>query len=278
MPGTDTHRPGGTGRRFKIAATTITAGTVWLTLAGQAQAGGAQTRRVTVTQEQVTRLNIKTSRASRGVIRKEVRVPGEIAINFERVVRVVPPAAGIVRDVKKTLGERVRVGETLAWLESEELTEAKLDLYAKEIELRCTEVRLPQAKAIFENTAKLIALLGKQAGGEELRKLDGLEMGTYRGQLLTAHAAYLAAQTIHKREANPPTKGTSNGSVLLDAEMALKQARTALYAIMDTARYETLTAYTAATQERQLAVFNAVAAERRLRGSVKSSMKTMKRD
>jgi len=265
MPGTNTNRLGGAGRRFRIAATTVATGVALFTFAGQAQAGGGQARRVEVTQEQVARFGIKTSRASRGAISREVRVPGEIAVNSKRVVRVAPRAAGIVREVKKMLGERVQIGETLAWVESEELAEAKLGFCAKEIDLRCAEIRLPQTKAIFENTAKLIALLRSGAEEEELDKLDDLEMGTYRGQLLPAYAAYLAARTTHEREANPPTKGTGDGSGLLDAERALKQARAALYATMDTARYETLTAYAKATQERQLAAFNAVAAEKRLR-------------
>jgi membrane fusion protein, heavy metal efflux system len=265
MLGTDIHRPGGNRRRSRIAATTVATGVVLFTFAGQAQAAGAQARRVEVTQEQVERLGIKTSRASRGAVSREVRVPGEIAINSKRVVRVTPRAAGIVREVKKVLGERVQIGETLAWVESEELAEAKLGFCAKEVELRRAEIRLPQIKAIFENTAKLIALLRNGAEEEELGKLGGLEMGTYRGQLLPAYAAYLAARTTHEREANPPTKGTSDGSGLLDAKRALEQARTGLYATMDTARYETLAAYARATQERQLAAFSAVAAEKRLR-------------
>jgi len=227
--------------------------------------GHEQTPRVSVTQEQVARLGIKITRATRGVVHRKIRVPGEIKVNSDRMAHVAPRAAGIARDVRKVLGDRVQAGETLAWIESDELAEAKLDFYAKETEVGCCDIKLPRAKAIFENVAKLIALLRKEASEEDIHKLDALEMGEYRGQLLTARAAHLAARTTHKREASLHAEKIGRGQDLLDAETALGQSRAKLHAIMDTARYETLIAYTEAVQERQVAVFNAVAAEKRLR-------------
>ncbi len=226
---------------------------------------GDQTQRVPVTQEQVARLGIKITRAVRGAIHREIRVPGEIKVNSDRVAHVVPRAAGVVRNVTKALGDSVQAGETLAWIESGELAEAKLDFYAKEAEVGCCEIKLPRAKSIHENVAKLISLLRQEAAEEEIHKLDGLEMGTYRGQLLTAYAAYLDARTTHEREAGLHAKEISSGQELLVAETTLRQARAKFHATMDTARFETLIAYTEAAQERQVAVFNAVAAEKRLR-------------
>jgi len=227
--------------------------------------GCGQSQRVSVTQEQVTRLGIKITRAIRGIVRREIRAPGEIKVNSDRVAHVVPRAAGIVRDVRKAIGDRVQAGEMLAWIESDELAEAKLDFYAKEAEVGCCEIKLPRAKAIFENVAKLISLLRQEAAEEEIHKLDGLEMGAYRGQLLTAYAAYLVARTTHEREADLHAKEISSGRELLDAKATLRQMRSKFHAIMDTARYETLIAYTEAAQKQQVAVFNAVAAEKRLR-------------
>ena len=220
-----------------------------------------------MTQEQVAQLGIKISRAVRGAVHREIRVPGEIKVNSDRVAHVVPRAAGIVREVTKVLGDRVQVGETLAWIESEELAECKLDFYAKEAEAGCCEVELPRAQSIFENVAKLIALLKKEneTTEEEIHKLDGLEMGTYRGQLLTAHARYRAAVTVYDRESQLRIKEINSGQDLLTAQTNLKQARAEFHAMLDTSRYETLIAYTEAAQNRQVAAFNAVAAEKRLR-------------
>lgn len=220
---------------------------------------------IPVTPEQVKRLGIKISRAATGSVRRIIRAPGEIKVNSDRMAHVAPRAAGVVREVLKVLGDSVEVNEPLAWIESEKLAEAKLNFYAKESEVGCCEIVLPRAKSIFENVAKLTVLLQKEAPEAEIRKLDGLEMGKYRGLLLTSYDAYLAARANHKREAGLHAKKISSGRELLTAETAMKQARTKLNASLDTARYETLISYTEAVQERQVAVFNAVAAEKRLR-------------
>ena len=222
-------------------------------------------KKLSVTREQIARLGIRISRAALGAVRNEIRAPGEIKVNSDRVAHVVPRAAGIVRGVRKTLGDRVRADETLAWIESDELAEAKLDFYAKEAEVGCCEIKLPRAQAIFENVAKLTALLRREAPESEIHKLDGLEMGKYRGQLLTAYTAYLTARAAHEREASLHAKKFSSGREYLDAETAWKQSRARFHAAMDTARFDTLIAYTEAAQERQVAVFNAIASEKRLR-------------
>ncbi len=229
------------------------------------QEGHDHSNSVTVTQEQAKRLGIKITRATRGSVSRVIRAPGEIKVNSDRMAHVAPRAAGVVREVLKVLGDHVKAGETLAWIESDKLAEAKLDFYAKETEVGCCEIRLPRAQAIFENVAKLTALLAKEPDEAEIRKLDKLEMGKYRGLFLTSYSAYIAARTNHKREAELHAKKISSGRELLAAETAMIQARTKFHAIVDTARFETLVAYTEAAQERQVAAFNAVAAEKRLR-------------
>jgi cobalt-zinc-cadmium efflux system membrane fusion protein len=225
----------------------------------------ADTLQIQVTKEQVQRLGIKISQAVKGVVRQEIRVPGEIKINANRVAHVVPRAAGIVREVRKTQGDRVKAGEILAWIESDELAEAKLDFYAKESEVGCCEIKLPRAKEIFENVTKLIALLKKEASEDAIHKLDKLEMGHYRGELLPAYAAYLEARATHKREAGLHAKQISSEQELIKAETTLRQARAKFQAAIDIASYETQITYSETAQEHQVAVFNSVAAEKLLR-------------
>ena len=160
----------------------------------------AQDNRISVTREQITRLGVKISRAETGSVSRDIRVPGEIKVNSDRMAHVAPRAAGVVREVRKVLGDKVKADETLAWIESDKLAEAKLDFYAKESEVGCCDIKLPQAKAIFENVAKLTSLLRKESSESDIRKLDALEMGKYRGGLLTSYAAYLAAHPTHKQE------------------------------------------------------------------------------
>ncbi len=220
---------------------------------------------VELTKDQRRRINLEVAVAGPGSIVIGATFPGEIILNPDRTVHVVPRAAGIVREAIRTLGDRVEAGEILAWIESGELAEAKLSFYAKQAEVACCTIKLPRAKSIFKNTAKLLALLKKEAPQKELHKLDGLEMGEYRGRLLTAYAEYLGSRETYEREKRLRSKEIASGQELLEAETTNKKAREEFHAAMDTARYETLIAYGEAAQERQVAEFDAVAAEKRLR-------------
>jgi len=232
---------------------------------GYAAVASAEPPVISVTQEQVSRMGIKISQAVKGVVRKEIRIPGEIKVNADHVAHVVPRAAGIVREVKSAQGDRVKAGQILAWIESDELAEAKLDFYAKESEVGCCELILPRAKQIFENVTRLITLLKKEASDDEIHKLDDLAMGKYRGLLLPAYAAYLEARATHNREIGLHAKQISSDQELIKAATSLRQIQAKLQAAFDTASYETQIAYSEAAQQRQVAEFNSVAAEKRLR-------------
>ena len=110
--------------------------------------GLSQSQRVSVTQEQVTRLGIKITRAIRGVVRREISVPGEITVNSDRMAHIVPRVSGIVGEVKKKLGDAVKAGEVMAVIRSRDLADAKAG-YLAAIE------RYDLAKTMFEREEKL---------------------------------------------------------------------------------------------------------------------------
>jgi len=110
--------------------------------------GRGQSQRVSVTQEQVTRLGIKITRATRGIVRREIRAPGEIKVNSDRMAHIVPHVSGIVGEVKKKLGDAVKAGEVMAVIRSRDLADAKAG-YLAAIE------RYELAKTIFEREEKL---------------------------------------------------------------------------------------------------------------------------
>lgn len=116
-----------------------------------------EVNRVPVTREQVEKLGIKISRAVKGTVRSEVAVPGSIELNENRLSHVVAQAAGIVRGVSATLGQRVKKGEVLAIIASRDLAEAKAlylaavqrlalakDVHAREKDLREQQVSSEQ--------------------------------------------------------------------------------------------------------------------------------------
>lgn len=221
--------------------------------------------RVMLTPDQRKRINLEIATAGPGTIVTRATFPGETILNPDRMAHVVPRAAGIVREVIKTLGDRVKAGEILAWIESDELAEAKLAFYDKQTEIGCCKIKLSRAREIFENTGKLIALLEKEPGLEDIHKLAGLEMGEYRGRLVTAYAEYVVTKKTYERERALHGKKISSEREMAEAEAAFKKAQAGFVAAKDTARYQVTIAYTEAVGERQVAEFEVVAAEQRLR-------------
>ena len=67
------------------------------------------------------------------------------------MAHIVPRASGIVREVLKSVGDRVKSGEILAWIVSAELAEAKVDYLSKLVELGCCRIDLTRAEDIHRN-------------------------------------------------------------------------------------------------------------------------------
>lgn len=89
------------------------------------QAGHPAERVVKLSAERAEALGVKLVKAGPGSLRMYLDLPGEVVFDQERVAHVVPRVPGIIREVRKTLGDRVRAGDALAVLESRELGEAK---------------------------------------------------------------------------------------------------------------------------------------------------------
>ncbi|MFH1842593.1 MAG: efflux RND transporter periplasmic adaptor subunit [bacterium] len=68
--------------------------------------------------------------AHRGSISETLTLTGEIQLNQDRLAQVVPRMPGIVREIRKKLGDNVEAGEILAVIESRALADAKADYLA----------------------------------------------------------------------------------------------------------------------------------------------------
>ncbi len=103
---------------------------------------------IELSEEQIEEIGIELATAGGGKIEVSVSLPGEIAINTDRMVHIVPRVPGIVREVKKKLGDPVKAGEVMAVIRSRDLADAKAG-YLAAIE------RYDLAKTIFEREEKL---------------------------------------------------------------------------------------------------------------------------
>ena len=68
---------------------------------------------------------IEIATAGPGKLQVHDTLSGEIAFNSDKLAHIVPRVPGVVREVRKNLGDQVRAGEVLAVLESRDLADAK---------------------------------------------------------------------------------------------------------------------------------------------------------
>jgi membrane fusion protein, heavy metal efflux system len=81
--------------------------------------------RLTLPPELAQKVGIETAVAGPGKIKSLKQLPGEIALNEDRLSHVVPRVPGVVLESRKNLGDNVTEGEILAIIDSRELGEAR---------------------------------------------------------------------------------------------------------------------------------------------------------
>lgn len=104
--------------------------------------------RVELPPDTVKSQDIGVETAGPGRLKQILELPGEIALNSDKVAHVVPRLAGVVTDVRAHLGDRVRKGDVVAVLDSRELADLRSE-YLTELK------RVELARATFEREETL---------------------------------------------------------------------------------------------------------------------------
>jgi cobalt-zinc-cadmium efflux system membrane fusion protein len=81
--------------------------------------------RVELTPEAVEQAGIVTETAGSAQITATLDLPGEIVLDANNVVRIVPRLQGVVTEVRKNLGDKANKDEVIAVIDSRELADAK---------------------------------------------------------------------------------------------------------------------------------------------------------
>ena len=132
---------------------------------------------VRLSDEEIEEFGIEIRTAGPGRILLHVDLPGEVTVNADRLGHVVPRVPGIVREVRKTLGDTVRTGEVMAVLVSRELADAKSAYLAarERLELALANFRREQGLWAKKITSEQEYLEAKQKLAEvriELRSAE----------------------------------------------------------------------------------------------------------
>jgi RND family efflux transporter MFP subunit len=193
---------------------------------------------VQLSREERKRFGIEVAVASSGGLTTRISLPGEIVLNADRVAHIVPRAPGIVLEVLKNVGDTVRAGEVMAWLESAELGEAKVDYISKWATLSFGGVDLSRAQEVYDNTVEFLEILGSAQSLESLRDVSGNAMGENRSILVSAYAEFVYSKAAYEREKPLFEKKVASERDLQAAEAEYKKAEAMNIATRDSIAFK----------------------------------------
>jgi cobalt-zinc-cadmium efflux system membrane fusion protein len=105
---------------------------------------------VSLREGEAEEFGIELSQAGPGRLNLHVELPGEIVINGDRQAHVVPRVPGLVREVYKKLGDRVKDNELMAVLESSNLADTKAEFLAASERYDMAQLNLQREERLWQ--------------------------------------------------------------------------------------------------------------------------------
>lgn len=169
---------------------------------------------------------VRVEPARRADLAETVRITGKVALNEDRVTRLHPLVEGRVHEVHVQFGDRVKQGQVLAVIDSQQVGRAKLELYKSRRETRLAQVNCDWQKTVYENTLALIDALQEGMPITEIEdRFRNKPMGEYRDRLLTTYADLHKARADYQRLAEVTERGIVAAKQMLAATAARDAAQ-----------------------------------------------------
>ncbi len=205
--------------------------------------------------EQRKTLGLKMATVGAEAIDETLAVTGKIAAHPDKTVVVSPRTAGRLVRVMAELGNTVRAGESLAFLDSMEAAEVLAEVSQSEAALNLALARAQKEREIYEAKLRVLETAGRQGSAAEAEAaLARVELGRPKQEYLAALARLELARATYERQQLLVEKRIGARKDLIEAEKTLIMARGEVDAVGETiritARQELLAAETATQQVR----------------------------
>ncbi len=106
--------------------------------------------RVEISQEQVLHNSIEILTSGPAKIKSTLQLQGEIKLNADKSVHIVPRVGGIVESVSANAGDKVRKGQVLATISSQLVAEMRSDLLASQKRTNLARTTYAREKQLWE--------------------------------------------------------------------------------------------------------------------------------
>ncbi len=132
---------------------------------------------VSLSAAELKEFGIELATAVGGSLDQYTELPGEIVLNADRLAHVVPRVPGIVREVRKSLGDTVKTGEIMAVIESRELAEAKAAFLAASERRELARAKFKREERLWQKkvTSEQEYLDARQASAEARIEMNSAE-------------------------------------------------------------------------------------------------------
>ncbi|MAE40146.1 MAG: hypothetical protein CML07_04370 [Psychrobacter sp.] len=154
---------------------------------------------------EMKKFGISVETAGPGKLRIEKRLPGKVMVNADRIAHVTPRVPGIVREVKKQIGDRVQAGEVMAVLDSPQMGEAQMEVLNTRAFVEVARANVDLAKSQLELAGAHIDVVASEVevfiAEHEVAKtaVETAEnnLDTAKGQYQIAQARFEWQKTVH---------------------------------------------------------------------------------
>lgn len=164
----------------------------------------AKESRVTMTDTQLKQSSVEIATAGPARIGSTVKLIGEIHLNADRTVHVVPRLTGLVELVSASAGDRVRKDQVLAVISSQSLADQRSDLLAAQKRLALARTTLAREKKLWEE--KISAEQDYQQAQQVAAEAEiGLQSATQK--LVSLRAGAASGGNLTRYEIRSPIDG-----------------------------------------------------------------------
>jgi cobalt-zinc-cadmium efflux system membrane fusion protein len=115
---------------------------------GAEQHNHGEEKLVRLPPEHIKQLGLEVART--GSLQTQLTLPGTIVLNTDRLVHIVSRIPGVVREIRKTLGDVVQAGEVMVVIDSRELADIKAAYLAARERLSLAETTFAREKDLWE--------------------------------------------------------------------------------------------------------------------------------
>jgi cobalt-zinc-cadmium efflux system membrane fusion protein len=196
-----------------------------------------ETNGISISQDMRKNLNIVVESASLKQFSRELIFPGEIQLNMDNTVHVVPKTNGITLEVIATLGDTVKKHQPLAIIDSMDLGEAKADFFQQQMQMELAMMELNRAVLIRKNTSSLLNSLQSNPSLSELPNISKGDMGDFQTEILSSYSELVIQKAEFSKKQKLHKDGITSDTSYLETQGAMQQANAAYFSTVDNVKF-----------------------------------------